>query len=59
MSQNKIPSSRRARAGELDAPVICRVGNISEFNRAWSALQARKPDKYGQDTRNPRWRMRT
>ena len=49
-------SGRTLRASDSPAPLV--VGSYTSVRAAWKALQARKPDKYGADTRNPRWRLR-
>lgn len=49
-------SGRTLHASDTPAPLA--VGSYTSVREAFKALQARRPDVYGADTRNPRWRLR-
>lgn len=55
MSDHRLSSSRRTIRASADARPV--KVSAKEIEAAWWALQARRPEQYGRQTRNPRWRL--
>lgn len=57
-SQKARRPGPRLRPADADSGDRISPGSVYDFREAFKHLQARRPDKYGADTRNPRWRLR-